>query len=59
MESKKAVLMNLFAGQEGRCRSREWTVDTVGKRGVGQLERVAWETYTEPHRENRRWKVAA
>ena len=31
MESRKMVLMNLFAGQQWRHRLREQTVDTVGK----------------------------
>mgnify|MGYP007134226429 CR=1 FL=1 len=31
MESRKIVLMNLFAGQEYRHRCREWTVDTAEK----------------------------
>ena len=31
METRKKVLMNLFAGQEYRCRHREQTVDTVGE----------------------------
>ena len=52
------VLMNLFAGQEWRCRSREWTVDAGGKERVGQLERVAWK-HIQNDAENRRRKVAA
>ena len=35
MESRKMVLMNLFAGKEGRLRCRERTVDTVGE-GEGE-----------------------
>ena len=31
MESRKMVLMFLFAGQQWRCRRREQTVDTVGE----------------------------
>ena len=31
IESRKMVLMNLFAGKEWRCRFIEWTVNTVGK----------------------------
>ena len=31
MESRKIVLMNLFAGQEWRRRPREQTLDTAGK----------------------------
>ena len=36
MESRKMVLMNLFAGQQWRCRHREQTVDTmvVGESGM-------------------------
>ena len=32
MESRKMVLMNLFAGQEYRCKCRELTLHTVGER---------------------------
>ena len=35
MESRKMVLMNLFAGKEWRLRCRERTVDTVGE-GEGE-----------------------
>jgi len=31
MESRKIVLMNLFAGQEWRHRPKEQTLDTAGK----------------------------
>ena len=31
VESRKMVLMNLFAGQQWRCRHREQTCDTVGE----------------------------
>ena len=31
MQSRKIVLMNLFAGQEERHRQGEWTVDTAGE----------------------------
>ena len=41
MESRKMVLMNLFAGQEWRCRCREWTCRHSGGKRVGWLERVA------------------
>lgn len=30
MESRKMILMNLFARKEWRQRCREWLVDTVG-----------------------------
>ena len=35
MESRKMILMNLFAGQEWRHRPREQTLDTAGKREEG------------------------
>ena len=41
MESRKMVLMNVFAGQEWRRRGRR----------VGQTERVAW-TYIHYHLQN-------
>ena len=45
MESRKMVLMNLFAGQKGRCRYREKNFGHgVGgwKERVGQMERTTW-----------------
>ena len=48
MESRKMVLMNLFAEQQWRCRPQEQTYgpDRVGrgrrKKRVGQMERFAW-----------------
>ena len=39
-ESRKMVLMNLFGGQEQRCRCREWTCAPSGGR-LGCTERVA------------------
>ena len=36
------VLMNLFAGQQWRCRHKVRLVDTVGKERVGRIERAAW-----------------
>ena len=43
MESRKMVLMNLFAWQEKRCRRREQTCGHkwVGKGRVGGIDRVA------------------
>ena len=42
MGSRKLVLMNLFAGQEERCRRREKGLrDTRGSGRVGRVERVA------------------
>ena len=35
MESRKMVLMNLFAGEEWRCRHREWTCGPSAGKGVG------------------------
>ena len=41
MEPRKMVLINLFTGQQWRCRHREQTCGhSVGKR-VGRTERVA------------------
>ena len=40
MESRKMILMNLFAGSSGDTENR--LVDTVGKERMGQIERVAW-----------------
>ena len=38
----KTVLMNLFAGQEQRCRCTEQTVDTTGEeKKAGWIEGVA------------------
>ena len=43
MESKKMVLMDLFAGQQWRCGHRELTCGLrEGKERVGQTEKVAW-----------------
>ena len=43
MESKKMVLMGLFAGQQWRCRHRELTCGLrEGKERAGQMERGAW-----------------
>ena len=40
------VLMNLFAGQQWRCKRKRtdfWTRGTEGrKEGLGQMESVAW-----------------
>ena len=41
MESRKMVVMNLFVGQEQRCRHRKQTCGHNGVR-VGGTERVAW-----------------
>ena len=41
MDSRKMVLMNVFARKEWRHKCREWTVDTAGEQRVGQTEKVA------------------
>ena len=42
MESKKMVLMDLFAGQQWRCGHRELTCGLrEGRERVGQMEKVA------------------
>ena len=47
MESRKTVLMNLFAGQEWRCTHREWTCGhSRQRRGWDKLRKVAL-TYTQ------------
>ena len=39
MESRKIVLMNLFAWQEWRRRPREQTLDTAGKEEADELRK--------------------
>ena len=48
-ESRKMVLMNLFAGKEWRHSCRKWT--RWGKERVGQMEKVAltYNIYTLPY----------
>jgi len=46
METRKKVLMNLFAGQEYRCRHREQTVDTVGEGEGGTNWESSIDIYT-------------
>ena len=41
MESRKVVLMNLYAGQQWRHRLEKGLVVTVGKERLGGIERVA------------------
>ena len=41
MESRKVVLMNLYAGQQWRHRLEKRLVVTVGKERLGGIERVA------------------
>ena len=42
MESRKMVLMNLFAGQQWRCRHREQAYGGEGMEVGGRMERVTW-----------------
>ena len=51
MESRKMVLMNLFSGQKCKCTHREQTYGhtAAGEERVGQMKRVAMETYTQPY----------
>ena len=43
MESRKMVLMNLFAGQQWRCRHREHTCGyRRGRRGCDELREQHW-----------------
>ena len=43
MESRKMVVMNLFAGNQWKGRHRETTCGhKLGKESVGQMERVVW-----------------
>ena len=46
MESRKTVLMNLFVGQEYRCRHREQTLDTMGEGEGGMNQESSTEKYT-------------
>ena len=46
MESRKMVLMNLFAGEQWRRIHRELTCGHVGKEMVELMEKAAWkQTY--------------
>ena len=52
VESRKMVLMNLFAGQQWRCRHREQEnrlVDTAGEGESGMNSESITETYTLPY----------
>ena len=51
MKSRKMVQVNLFAGQEYKCRYREltWTERGKGKGKVGRAVKVAL-THTQTHR---------
>ena len=48
MESRKMILMNLFAGQEWRHRHREQTLDTAGEGEGGTNWESSTETYALP-----------
>jgi len=44
MESRKMLLMNLFAGQQWRCRHRKQICGHGGgEERVGGMEKVTWE----------------
>ena len=49
MESRKMVLMNLFAGQKQRCRHRDRLVDTVGEGEGGTYRESSMKTYILPY----------
>ena len=49
MESRKMVLMNLFAGQQWRRRHTKQTVDTVGEGEGGTNSENSMQTYTLPY----------
>ena len=49
MESRRTLLMNLFAGQQWRRRHREQTVDTAGEGEGGTNGETSMETYTLPY----------
>ena len=49
MESKRMALMNLFAGQQWRCRHREQTCGHRGEGEDGTNSKSSIETYTSPH----------
>ena len=56
MESRKIVLMNLFAGQQWRCRHREKTCGhSRGRKGWDKL-RESMETYNV--KTDSQWKFA-
>ena len=48
MESRKIVLMNLFAGQQWRDRHKNRLVDTVGEGEGGMNSESSFEIYTLP-----------
>ena len=61
VESRKMVLMNLFAGQQWRCRHREQTYghrQRGGRRGRGKRRQQQGNTYTTIHKIGSQWKFA-
>ena len=48
LESRKMVVMNVFAGKECRHRYREWTVDTLGEGESGRNGESKVNIYTLP-----------
>ena len=49
MESGKMVLMNLFAGQQQRCRHRDRLVDTPGEGQTGTTGESSMKAYISPY----------
>ena len=58
MESRKMVLLNLFAGQQWRNRHRERLVDTVGEREGGTNWESSMETYITIGKIDSQWEFA-
>ena len=60
MESRKMVLMNLSAGQQGRCRHREQTCGhSVGRRGWDEWREELGNIYTDICKMDSQWEFAA
>ena len=57
MESRKIILMNLFAGQKQRCNIENGLVDTAGTEEGASIEKVAL-TYIHDHVSNS-WLVGS
>ena len=49
MESRKMVLMNLFAGQRQRCKHRDRVLDTVGEGQAGTTGESIMKAYILPY----------
>ena len=59
MESRKLILMNLFAGQQWRCRHREQTCGQgLGEGEGGTTGESSMETYAHYHMRNSQWELA-